>query len=75
MHKQPERAWSLDALADAAGMSRARFAVPFRKVAGAAPFDYLTDWRIGVAQSLLKRGEALKLVAPAGTLQQFGRFD
>jgi AraC-like DNA-binding protein len=65
MHRQPERAWSLDALADAAGMSRARFAVHFRKVVGATPFDYLTDWRIGVSQSLLKRGEALKLVAPA----------
>jgi AraC-like DNA-binding protein len=64
MHGQPERAWSLDALAGAARMSRARFAVHFRKIVGATPFDYLTDWRIGVAQSLLKRGEGLKLVAP-----------
>jgi AraC-like DNA-binding protein len=64
MHDQPERAWSLDTLAQAAGMSRARFALHFRQVVGVTPFDYLADWRIGVAQTLLKKGEPLKMVAP-----------
>ncbi|BDT74306.1 hypothetical protein os4_38590 (plasmid) [Comamonadaceae bacterium OS-4] len=32
---------------------------------GATPLHYLTDWRIGVAQSILKRGNALKMVATA----------
>ena len=46
-------------------MSRARFAVHFRETVGMTPLDYLTDWRIGVAQALLKAGKSLKLVAPA----------
>ena len=64
MHEQPEHPWSLEELARRAGMSRARFAVHFRETTGAAPFDYLTDWRISVAQTMLKRGKPLKLVAP-----------
>jgi len=65
MHERPERAWSLEALARRAGMSRARFAARFREVMGVTPFDYLADWRIGVAQTLLRKGEPLKTVAPA----------
>lgn len=65
MHQHPEEPWSLAALADTAGMSRARFADHFKRVAGTTPLDYLTDWRIGVAQALLKRGESLKMTAPA----------
>lgn len=65
MHEHPERAWSLGELAHLAGMSRARFAAHFRQVVGVTPFDYLTDWRVGMAQSLMRRGETLKLAAPA----------
>jgi AraC-like DNA-binding protein len=64
MHERPEEAWTLEGLAERAGMSRARFALQFREVVGVTPFDYLADWRIGVAQTLLKRGQALKIVAP-----------
>lgn len=65
MHARPEHPWTLQELAQLAGMSRARFAANFRTVVGAAPLDYLTDWRISVAQTLLKRGKPLKAVAPA----------
>ncbi len=65
MHEQPEQSWSLEALAGAAGMSRARFAVHFREVVGMTPFDYLADWRVAVAQTLLKNGKPLKIVAPS----------
>ncbi len=65
IHNRPEHAWTLDDLAHEARMSRARFAVHFRKIVGVTPFEYLADWRIGVAQALLKRGEPLKVVAPA----------
>jgi AraC-like DNA-binding protein len=65
IHIRPEYTWSLEELAEVAGMSRARFAAHFRMVVGITPFDYLTSWRIGVAQSLLKRGEPLKTVAPS----------
>ena len=65
MHDEPERSWSLEPLAHLAGMSRARFAAHFRNVVGVTPFDYLTDWRIGITQTLLRKGEPLKLIAPA----------
>jgi len=65
MHKHPETSWSLEQLAERAGMSRARFAAYFRKVVGMTPFDYLTNWRLGVAQTMLRKGNSLKLIASA----------
>ena len=65
MHKHPETAWSLEQLAQCAGMSRARFSIHFRKVVGMTPFDYLTNWRLGVAQTMLRKGNSLKLVSTA----------
>jgi AraC-like DNA-binding protein len=65
MHKYPETAWSLEQLAQCAGMSRARFAAHFHKVVGMTPFDYLTNWRLGVAQTMLRKGNSLKLIATA----------
>jgi AraC-like DNA-binding protein len=65
MHKNPETAWSLEKLAQTAGMSRARFAAYFRQVVGMTPFDYLTDWRLGIAQTMLRKGNSLKLIAAA----------
>jgi len=63
MHKHPETSWSLDQLAQQAGMSRARFAARFRHVVGVTPFEYLTDWRLGVAQTMLRKGSSIKLIA------------
>lgn len=65
MHKHPETPWSLEQLARRAGMSRARFAARFRQIVGMTPFNYLTDWRLGVAQTMLRKGSSLKLVAAA----------
>lgn len=65
MHKHPETAWSLEQLAQRAGMSRARFAAHFRKVVGMTAFDYLTNWRLGVAQTMLRKGKSLKLISSA----------
>lgn len=65
MHEYPETCWSLDQLAQQAGMSRARFAERFRRVVGVTPFDYLTDWRLGVAQTMLRKGSSIKLIAAA----------
>jgi AraC-like DNA-binding protein len=65
MHEEPEKVWTLEELARVAGMSRARFAAHFLEIVGQTPFEYLAHCRIGVAQSLLKKGEPLKLVAPS----------
>lgn len=65
MHKHPETAWSLEQLAQCAGMSRARFAAHFHKVVCMTPFDYLTNWRLGIVQAMLRKGNSLKLIATA----------
>jgi len=65
MHKHPETSWSVEQLSQRAGMSRARFAAYFRQVVGMTPFDYLTDWRLGIVQTMLRKGNSLKLIATA----------
>jgi AraC-like DNA-binding protein len=64
IHQEPERSWTLESLADLAGMSRARFAIHFKEMVGMTPFEYLAQWRIASAQALLRKGHALKIVAP-----------
>jgi len=63
MHKEPATPWTLDSLAKVAGMSRARFASKFREIVGTTPGNYLIEWRIGVAQSLIRKGKSLESVA------------
>lgn len=63
MHEQPRRSWTLDDLADVAGMSRTRFATHFRAVVGRTPIDYLTRWRMTLAHQLLAKGKPVKFVA------------
>jgi transcriptional regulator GlxA family with amidase domain len=65
IHQEPEKAWTLEELAHIAGMSRARFAAHFLATMGKTPFEYLAVWRIGAAQTLLKKGEPLKMIAPS----------
>jgi transcriptional regulator GlxA family with amidase domain len=65
MHQRPAHPWTLDELADVASMSRARFAVNFRKLVGITPLDYLTSWRLAVARGQLRRGKPLKSIALA----------
>jgi AraC-like DNA-binding protein len=60
MHEQPGQPWDVDR-----GMSRARIAPHFREVVGTTPMAYLTSWRIGIVQTMLRRGEPLKSIAPA----------
>jgi AraC-like DNA-binding protein len=63
MHDNPAHDWSLASLAAKAGMSRSRFAARFAAVVGVPAMEYLTRWRIGVAQGLLRRGQPPKVVA------------
>lgn len=63
MHDAPATAWSLEALAKVAHMSRARFAARFKLVTGTTVADYLTSWRLMAAQRLLASGKAPKAVA------------
>ena len=63
MHAEPGREWTLHDLAAEANMSRARFATKFREIVGTTPGNYLAEWRIGIAQSLLRRGKSVQLIA------------
>jgi AraC-like DNA-binding protein len=63
LHEQPQRAWTLQALAEEAGMSRARFAERFPQVLGVTPMAYLAAWRLNLAKDLLLRGRPVKAVA------------
>lgn len=63
MHDAPQREWPLEALADAAGMSRTSFANTFRDVIGCTPGDYLQRWRMGLVQKGLRNGRPLKHLA------------
>ena len=64
MHENPEHPWSLESLAERAGMSRSAFASRFKAVVGLAPADYLTEWRLTLAKKWLLQGRAVKLIAP-----------
>ncbi|MFT3698602.1 MAG: AraC family transcriptional regulator [Kofleriaceae bacterium] len=66
MHGDPKRTWRLEELAKAAGMSRTSFAVHFKEVAGVAPVEYLAEWRMRLAQRMLREdGRAVAEVADA----------
>lgn len=63
IHEQPDKNWTLETLAQMATMSRARFAHNFRESVGVTPLDYLTDWRMSVARTLMRNGESVASVA------------
>ena len=54
MHQQPERSWSVAALASEVSMSRATFASRFTQIVGEAPVAYLTRWRMDLGARLLR---------------------
>lgn len=57
MHGEPGRAWQLEELARAAAMSRTSFAERFREVAGMPALQYLSRWRMLLAQRALRERE------------------
>jgi AraC-like DNA-binding protein len=63
IHWEPEQDWEVDALARLCGMSRSKFSARFAELAGVPPIAYLAAWRIRLAQQLMRRGTALKIVA------------
>ena len=49
MHQDPGHPWTLQELAECAGMSRSSFALKFKETVGSSPMDYLTRWRMLLA--------------------------
>ncbi len=60
MHERPDADWSLATMADTAGMSRSAFALAFKLHVGHTPVEYLTQWRVTIAQSLMRNGASVK---------------
>lgn len=64
LHEEPARRWTVQALAERAGMSRSALALKFKRTVGATPIDYLTRWRMLVAGDRLAGGaEAVAAIA------------
>lgn len=54
MHTKPQHTWNLEELASVAGISRAAFALKFKKMTGDTPAHYLTRIRIQHSMELLR---------------------
>ncbi|MEU8526487.1 MULTISPECIES: AraC family transcriptional regulator [Streptomyces] len=67
IHADPSVAWTVDALADRAGLSRAAFARRFTALVGEPPMAYLTRWRMTTAARLLRESEDPLTVVAART--------
>lgn len=58
LHREPEKNWSVTALAAECGMSRSAFAARFTQLVGEPPMCYVTRWRMNVALSWLRESDA-----------------
>lgn len=54
LHREPERAWTVDALAREVHLSRSALAQRFTALVGEPPMHYLTTWRMLLARQLLQ---------------------
>jgi AraC-like DNA-binding protein len=56
MHARVQHGWTVANLAEHVGMSRSAFAARFSEKVGCAPMEYLSLWRMSLAQDALRRG-------------------
>ena len=87
IYEAPANDWTLDALAEAAGLSRSAFAAQFRTSVGEPSHSYLIRWRMGLrpnswstpdcgwrkSQPASATGRNLLLAAPSHALEGFHR--
>ena len=55
MHRDPAQRWTVQSLAERAGMSRTSFTLRFKETVGSSPMEYLTRWRMMLAADRLAR--------------------
>lgn len=63
IHSRPKSHWTLEALAEEAGMSRTAFANTFREVMRKTPGKYLSAIRLAIARRAVQSGKGLKTAA------------
>jgi AraC-like DNA-binding protein len=54
LHGEPQRAWTVDELAERVGLSRSALASRFAELLGEPPIQYLTRWRLQLAAQLMR---------------------
>lgn len=57
VHERPLQRWSIEALAEVAGMSRSSFCERFAALVGRSPLRYQNEWRLHLARDMLARHE------------------
>jgi AraC-like DNA-binding protein len=55
VHADVARTWTVAELAREAGLSRSSFSERFTQTVGAAPMEYLSQWRMALAKDMLQR--------------------
>jgi AraC-like DNA-binding protein len=68
VHDHPGKAWSMQSMAALACMSRSAFAERFTQLMRQPPIQYVTQWRVSVAEQLLRDRQQ----SVAGIAQQLG---
>ncbi|RWM29588.1 AraC family transcriptional regulator [Mesorhizobium sp.] len=64
MHEDPAHRWTLQELAERAGMSRSNFALKFKEMVGTSAMEYLTRWRMLLAgERLVNSSEHTSVIA------------
>ncbi|PKO32222.1 MAG: AraC family transcriptional regulator [Betaproteobacteria bacterium HGW-Betaproteobacteria-7] len=63
IHTRPQDKWTLERLAEEAGMSRTAFANTFREVLRQTPGKYLSAVRLAIARRAVQAGKGLKTAA------------
>jgi len=64
IHEAPAHRWTLQALAELAGMSRSTFALRFKETVGKSPMEYLTRWRMMLAgDRLMHSSDPISIIA------------
>jgi len=63
IHNHPDQPLGLNKLAELALMSRSSFSEIFKQVIGNSAGDYVLEWKVQVAQDLLKKGKPIQVVA------------
>lgn len=58
IHRDPAAPWAVEKLAEDVGMSRSGFAARFTALVGESPKQYITRWRMQVAEDRLQTTEA-----------------
>lgn len=68
VHDHPGKAWTMQSMAALACMSRSAFAERFTQLMKQPPIQYVTQWRVSVAEQLLRDRQQ----SVAGIAQQLG---